>query len=166
MSKNDLHLSHYKYLPATSAVKTFMQLAGQTVNNSPTQPSDEDVYLRNRLILEEVTEFVQATLGQTPEAKNVLSLLGQAYAAIKELQDNKVEIKGLDMLEALDAVTDIEVINLGTAVTFGFDVDAAFDIVHQSNMSKRFDDGLLHKNEFGKVIKGPNYKAPDLSVLL
>lgn len=42
----------------------------------------------------------------------------------------------------------------------------AFDRVHASNMSKLGDDGKPIKREDGKVLKGPNYKAPDLSDLV
>ena len=42
----------------------------------------------------------------------------------------------------------------------------AFTRVHKSNMSKLGVDGKPIKREDGKVMKGPNYKAPDLSDLL
>lgn len=38
--------------------------------------------------------------------------------------------------------------------------------VHASNMSKLGEDGKPIKREDGKVLKGPNYKAPDLSDLV
>ena len=42
----------------------------------------------------------------------------------------------------------------------------AFLLVHESNMSKLGEDGKPILREDGKVLKGPNYKAPDLSHLL
>jgi len=42
----------------------------------------------------------------------------------------------------------------------------AFDRVHLSNMSKLGADGKPIYREDGKVLKGPNYKAPDLSDLV
>jgi RecA/RadA recombinase len=42
----------------------------------------------------------------------------------------------------------------------------AFDRVHNSNMSKLGADGNPIYREDGKVLKGPNYKAPDLSDLV
>lgn len=42
----------------------------------------------------------------------------------------------------------------------------AFTRVHLSNMSKLDDDGKPIKRDDGKVMKGPNYKAPDLSDLV
>lgn len=42
----------------------------------------------------------------------------------------------------------------------------AFNRVHDSNMSKLDDSGKPIKREDGKVLKGPNYKEPDLSDLV
>lgn len=42
----------------------------------------------------------------------------------------------------------------------------AFSRVHHSNMSKLGADGNPIRREDGKILKGPNYKAPDLTDLL
>lgn len=42
----------------------------------------------------------------------------------------------------------------------------AFNRVHASNMSKLGDDGKPIRREDGKILKGPNYKAPDLTDLV
>lgn len=42
---------------------------------------------------------------------------------------------------------------------------AAFEIVHASNMSKLDDEGKPIRREDGKILKGPNYKAPDMEPL-
>lgn len=42
----------------------------------------------------------------------------------------------------------------------------AFDRVHTSNMSKLGEDGKPIHREDGKVLKGPNYKKPDLTDLV
>lgn len=42
----------------------------------------------------------------------------------------------------------------------------AFNRVHESNMSKLDDNGRPIRREDGKILKGPNYKAPDLSDLV
>lgn len=50
---------------------------------------------------------------------------------------------------------------------YGEDVFAeAFDRVHNSNMSKLGVDGKPIKRDDGKVLKGPNYKEPDLTDLV
>lgn len=43
--------------------------------------------------------------------------------------------------------------------------EEAFRRVHKSNMSKLGEDGKPIKREDGKIMKGPNYKAPDMSDL-
>lgn len=43
---------------------------------------------------------------------------------------------------------------------------AAFEIVHKSNMSKLDADGKPVYREDGKVMKGPNYKAPDMTPIV
>lgn len=52
---------------------------------------------------------------------------------------------------------------------FGFDtktVFEAFQRVHDSNMSKLGEDGKPIRREDGKILKGSNYKAPDLKDLV
>ena len=45
-------------------------------------------------------------------------------------------------------------------------VTEAFARVHESNMSKLGADGKPILREDGKVLKGPNYKKPDLTDLI
>lgn len=45
-------------------------------------------------------------------------------------------------------------------------IDEAFLRVHRSNMSKLGDDGKPIRRDDGKILKGPNYKAPDLADLV
>lgn len=45
-------------------------------------------------------------------------------------------------------------------------IEEAFNRVHKSNMSKLGDDGKPIRREDGKILKGPNYKAPDLTDLV
>jgi predicted HAD superfamily Cof-like phosphohydrolase len=42
----------------------------------------------------------------------------------------------------------------------------AFERVHESNLSKLGDDGKPLRREDGKILKGPNYQAPDLTDLV
>lgn len=45
-------------------------------------------------------------------------------------------------------------------------VELAFQAVHTSNMSKLGDDGKPIRREDGKILKGPNYQAPDMAPLV
>lgn len=44
-------------------------------------------------------------------------------------------------------------------------ISEAFGRVHESNMSKLDNNGKPIRREDGKIMKGPNYKAPDLTDL-
>jgi predicted HAD superfamily Cof-like phosphohydrolase len=69
-----------------------------------------------------------------------------------------------DLVEVGDAITDCLYILIGTAIEFGVadKLPAMFDEVHKSNMSKLGEDGKPIYREDGKVMKGPNYKKPNL----
>ena len=84
------------------------------------------------------------------------------------------EFLGIDLTEDIKAakaallkeLCDLQYVLSGFAVTFGLPLDEAFKRVHESNMSKLGPDGKPIYREDGKVLKGPNYKKPDLSDLV
>ena len=80
----------------------------------------------------------------------------------EELQELKDAIKNNDIVEVADALTDILVVTYGAGLAFGINLDKCFDEVHRSNMSKLSKEGKPIYNEYGKVMKGPNYSPPDL----
>lgn len=59
-------------------------------------------------------------------------------------------------------LADLMYVTIGTAVTFGLPLREVFAEVHKSNMSKLGPDGKPIYREDGKVLKGPNYKEPNL----
>ena len=78
---------------------------------------------------------------------------------VQELRDGLA--KG-SMLEIADALTDILYVVYGAGHAFGIDLDECFDEVHSSNMTKLGEDGRPMYRDDGKVMKGPNYREPDL----
>ena len=86
------------------------------------------------------------------------------YNLIKEeLDEFKQALDNNDLLETADALTDILYVTYGAGHAFGINLDACFDEVQNSNMSKLGSDGKPIYNDQGKVMKGPNYFKPDLS---
>ena len=81
----------------------------------------------------------------------------------EELQELNEAMKKRDLLEVADALTDILYVTYGAGHAFGINLDACFEEVQNSNMSKLGKDGKPIYNEQGKVMKGPNYFKPDLS---
>ena len=81
----------------------------------------------------------------------------------EELDELQEAMKNNDLLEVADALTDILYVTYGAGHAFGINLDKCFDEVQNSNMSKLGENGEPIYNEFGKVMKGPNYFKPDLS---
>ena len=86
-----------------------------------------------------------------------IDLIKEELEELTEAMDNK------DLLEVADALTDILYVTYGAGHAFGVDLDMCFNEVQNSNMSKLDKNGEPIYNEFGKVMKGPNYFKPDLS---
>tara|TARA_Y100000022_G_scaffold86396_1_gene74481 strand:+ start:135 stop:506 length:372 start_codon:yes stop_codon:yes gene_type:complete len=89
------------------------------------------------------------------------------YNLIKEeLNELKDALDKKDIVEVADALTDILYVTYGAGHAFGINLDNCFDEVQKSNMSKLDVDGKPIYNEFGKVMKGPNYFKPNLKKII
>ena len=71
-----------------------------------------------------------------------------------------------DIVGVADALTDILYVTYGAGHAFGINLDKCFLEVQRSNMSKLGPNGKPIYREDGKVMKGPNYKEPDLHSVL
>ena len=147
-----------------------MVAAGQAVRETPQKVTREEAILRVRLLMEEVLELAEAAgidVATTIE-KSFLDGLGleEGDQLTISLNMNSLEFSTVgeqDLVEIADALTDIQYVNVGAALTWGIPLDHCFDLVQESNMSK-FIDG--HRDEStGKWIKGPSYKPVDLSFI-
>ena len=81
----------------------------------------------------------------------------------EEVEELNVGIEGMDIVEIADALTDILYVVYGAGHAFGIDLDACYREVHSSNMSKLGEDGKPIYREDGKVLKGPNFRSPNLA---
>ena len=84
----------------------------------------------------------------------------------EELKELKDAIESKNLVEVADALTDILYVTYGAGHALGINLDACFNEVQKSNMSKLGIDGKPIYNEKGKVMKGPNYFIPDFSKLI
>ncbi len=110
--------------------------------------------------------FSERKMPEAPELQEV---------SIEEL---RMKLIMEEMEEIVDALHDEDVVNLakelsdllyvvyGMADEYGIPIDACFRAVHESNMTKLGSDGKPVYREDGKVIKGPNYRPPDLNFIL
>jgi len=89
-----------------------------------------------------------------------LSLIKEELDELTEAMNKK------DLVEVADALTDILYVTYGAGHAFGINLDNCFDEVQNSNMSKLDIKGKPIYDEFGKVMKGPNYFKPNLEKFL
>ena len=68
--------------------------------------------------------------------------------------------------DALKELADLVYVCYQYAANMRWDLDEAMHRVHESNMSKLDEDGKPIYREDGKVLKGPNYKPPNLEDLV
>ena len=107
------------------------------------------------------------TFGQEVKTKPEfpdLDTVALRYDLIREELQELFDAMGeKDIVEVADALTDILYVTYGAGHAFGIDLDACFDEVQRSNMSKLGADGKPIYRDDGKVLKGPNYFEPDLT---
>ena len=153
-------LKSSEYFPVSNSAKAleFMRAFDQSIG--------EDIFdgravtlrllaLRERLVEEEAAELraafenfcFWATSPNVPDAE-------------------REEGKRAAFVEIIDALADLLYVTYGFFHAFGVDPEAAFDIVHESNMSKLDEHGAPIYREDGKVLKGPNYEPPNFGPLL
>ncbi len=73
-----------------------------------------------------------------------------------------------DLVEVADALGDMLYILCGTILEHGmqYKIEEVFEEIQRSNMSKLGPDGKPIYREDGKVLKGPDYTAPDIRTIL
>lgn len=120
------------------AVNLFHQIYGLGISEEPVAfVSKEQTLLRFNLMQEENEEYLEAATSGNLE-------------------------------EVADALGDMLYILCGTILDHGlqYKIEAVFDEIQRSNMSKLGADGKPIYREDGKVMKGPNYFKPNIEKIL
>lgn len=121
-----------------SAVHEFHKAFGLGIKHKPTANIGEDRnLLRFNLMKEENEEYFEAA-------------------------------RNNDLVEVADALGDMLYILCGTIIEHGMQdkIEAVFNEIQRSNMSKLGEDGKPIYREDGKVLKGPNYFKPNLEKIV
>ncbi|MEP6981798.1 MAG: nucleotide pyrophosphohydrolase [Nakamurella sp.] len=71
-----------------------------------------------------------------------------------------------DLIGIADALGDIVYVAYGTAHVYGIDLDGVVDAIHVSNMTKLGADGRPIRRADGKILKGPDYRPPEIGAVL
>lgn len=66
------------------------------------------------------------------------------------------------LVEVASELADLLYVVYGTAEELNIPLQEVFQAIHAANMSKVWDDGTVHRNTFGKVMKPPNFKKADI----
>ena len=92
-------------------------------------------------------------------------VIDEFVSMIMDLERGK-PISIVQRTNILKELCDLQYVLSGAAVALGLDLEVAFNRVHKSNMSKLGKDGKVVYREDGKIIKGDNYKPPNLEDLV
>ena len=131
----------------TGSVRRFMEAGGQEVNDYPAIPAQETVQLRRELLGEEYGEYVTAE-----KSIALAAVMGE-------------RVTDHHFINLADALADMVYVIVGTAISYGINLDAALEEVCRSNDTK-FVDGQLIRREDGKILKPEGYEPPDLAAVL
>jgi hypothetical protein len=162
--------------------KTMIELVGEfhRIYNVKKGPLGHYVLLRNSLLWEEYNEYKAAKTA----VERLDALTDMLYIASGTLEqcdahiwDTVLPSTGVPhnleaLMNKIEDVSDqywwiqlhaslIDKI-LDEAEAEGFDIEGAFQEVHDSNLSKLDDEGKPVFSPKGKVLKGPNYRPPRL----
>ena len=107
----------------------------------------EDLRLSLRLIKEEFIELQEIALD------------------ISSNFTNQKEITTDQKINLLKELGDLQYVVSRMAVVFGINLQEVFDRIHKSNMTK-VEKGVTRDSTTGKILKGPNYKEPNLKDLV
>jgi predicted HAD superfamily Cof-like phosphohydrolase len=108
-------------------------------------------------------------VSETPKGDLGESINMLRYNLMKEENEEYLEaVQNNDSVEIADALGDMLYILCGTIIEHGLQhkIEAVFDEIQRSNMSKLGHDGKPIYREDGKVMKGPNYFKPDFTEIL
>ena len=137
-----------KTITRENKVEEFHRAMGTDVG---VQPRTDLLSLREKLLIEECNEVCQELNAIEMSVAQGKRVTREQWAAL------------------LKELADLQYVLSGTIISFesiAGSFTPAFNRVHSSNMSKLDDEGNPVLNEYGKVTKGPNYKAPTLEDLI
>jgi predicted HAD superfamily Cof-like phosphohydrolase len=108
-------------------------------------------------------------IAEVPIAETPLEIKNLRHKLMAEENNEYLEAANAnDLVEVADALGDMLYILCGTILTHGMQhiIEEVFDEIQQSNMSKLGVDGKPIYREDGKVMKGPQYRKPNLKQFL
>lgn len=133
-------------------------------------PDHRNIHVQLGCHLEEVAEMLEtiapvASSVQNSEhitlSKDVINFMQRQFKAYSN--GAELVIEDIDRRAMLDALCDQVVTAIGLAYMLELDIEGGLKEVNRANYSKFDSDGNPIFNASGKIIKGPQYVAPDLT---
>jgi predicted HAD superfamily Cof-like phosphohydrolase len=170
-------------------IKQFMEFAGQSCPDKPTQLDEQTAKLRAVLILEEAFETITKGLGliiSIAQSSGTPTInWEEVEITARNLKHDSLSIefikeKEVDLVELADGISDISVVSYGAALAAGIDMEPIDKEVSDSNLSKGWkleelntrpegstvsgpiDNLYVVKRSDGKMLKSPSYKPANI----
>jgi predicted HAD superfamily Cof-like phosphohydrolase len=150
---------------SVQAVLEFHLKHGFPVNQSLSSYAAESARDHVAFVAEEMRDVSEEMLTSSDVVQQRLSLMLEEMAEIcetmNEIRESRASVA--QRVELADGLADLIYVVIGTAVAFGIPIDAVFNEVHRSNMTKNVCNEPLLK---GKVSKGAGYSPPQIAKIL
>lgn len=148
----------------------FHEAFGHPVRTTPQTLTREEAILALALIEEEYLELVDALF---PDVRESFVWAHEGFTPVEQLkwEEERYEPQDRtryapDLVAAADAVADLDVVVNGCGIRHGLDMQALSREVFASNLSKLGADGKPLYREDGKILKGPDFREPDIAGVL
>lgn len=135
-------------------VVEFHETYGQPIGAKPHVPNADMVALRLKLVIEECCELLEAHGIHAGDIEQEI---------VCRIEDHRKDGFKVDLVEAADAMADIDYVVEGMRVTYGIDGTPIAEEVHASNLKKLGPDGKPIYNDDGKVVKSSTWQPPDIA---
>lgn len=125
-----------------------------------TNPNPSTHYIRQSRIAIIADEFVELCEALCVSIHIEVNPFNNSWGGVKAWGEDS----NVDMVSAADALGDLEMAIQGTNAVMGIPAEEIEQEVHESNMSKFNPKQPLDEN--GKIIKGENYRKPNILPIL
>lgn len=140
---------------------------------SATEAPRDFVWWAKSLVTEETAELLKAyneNEGMEQIFKELADVIYVVAGMYNTMPLHPMEIVPMEKMQELDKILD-DAWKAVTMVSAAYQIPvnlmgSAFAVVHLSNLSKLGEDGKPIRREDGKILKGPNYQAPDMAPIV
>jgi predicted HAD superfamily Cof-like phosphohydrolase len=135
--------------------------SGKVCPTVPKVMKREAVEFIMKMVFSEMGEMAQTVCNSTEETFKLMhDCIGHDFNLNYDYEKPK---KDVDVIaEQNDAMVDAWYYMLNCAAKHGVNLSSIFDVVHEANMAKKWNDGKFHRRDDGKVIKPDDWKEPDI----